>query len=276
MKQKFDQQIPRREAIARLSKIGLLAGALGPTALRGWAADSKPEFKFIVVNDTHYATKECTNYFAGLVRQMNAEKPAFALHAGDVTDKGEAVNLKAARKVFSELDCPFHPVIGNHDWLTPTDRKAYLTTFPLKLNYSFKHRGWQFIGLDTSEGQKYEKTNIQPATFEMLDDILGRLNQNKPTVVFTHFPLCENVKMRPLNADKLLAKFDGWNTRAFFSGHFHGFTECLHGDAPMTTDRCCSLVRNNHDGTKEKGYFVCTVSGGALTRKFVEYNYKGV
>ena len=172
--------------------------------LRALAAGAEPEFKFIVVNDTHYMSEACGVYLAGLVKQMNGEKPAFVLHAGDVTDKGELAHLKAARRVFRGLDCAFHPVMGNHDWLTPTDRKAYLATFPLKLNYSFRHAGWQFIGLDTTEGQKFEKTKIQPETFEMLDDILGRLNRTKPTVVFTHFPLCENVKMRPLNAEDLL------------------------------------------------------------------------
>jgi 3',5'-cyclic AMP phosphodiesterase CpdA len=257
--------------LLRIGKLGLLAGALGPVALRGWAADSQPEFKFIVVNDTHYLGDECGNYLAGLVKQMNAEQPAFVLHAGDLTDKGKAAHLKAVRKIFGKLDASFYPVIGNHDWLTPTDRKAYLATFPLKLNYSFRHAGWQFIGLDTTEGQKYFKTRIQPATFDMLDDIQGRLDKAKPTVVFTHFPLCAEVRTRPTNAEELLAKFDGWNVRAMFSGHYHAFTECRRGEAPITTNRCCALKRHNHDGTKEKGYFVCSVSEGRLTRNFVEY-----
>ena len=274
MKQFSHLQISRRKAVSRLAKLGLLTGVLGPAALRSLAAETKPEFKFIVVNDTHYMSEECGKYLAGLVKQMNAERPAFVLHAGDVTDKGEPAHLKAARKVFRGLDCAFHPVMGNHDWLTPTSRKAYLTMFPLKLNYSFRHAGWQFIGLDTTEGQKYEKTSIQPETFEMLDDILGRLNRKKPTVVFTHFPLCEKVQMRPLNADDLLAKFKGWNVRAIFNGHYHAFTECEHDSTPITTNRCCALKRNNHDGTKEKGYFVCSVNAGKLARVFVEY--KGV
>lgn len=264
-------QLTRRRALARLAKLGLGAGVLGPGFLRAIAADANTGFKFIVVNDTHYMSDECGKYLAGLVKQMNAEKPAFVLHAGDVTDQGGVAHLKSARKVFRRLDCAFHPVMGNHDWFTPTDRRAYLTTFPLKLNYSFRHDGWQFIGLDTTEGQKFEKTRIQPATFEMLDDILGRLSREKPTVVFTHFPLCEKVKMRPVNADELLARFKGWNLRAIFNGHYHAFTECERAGAPITTNRCCALKRHNHDGTKEKGYFVCEATAGRLTRRFVEY-----
>ena len=267
----MNNSISRREALSRLTKLGLLAGALGPVAFDSLADEKKSQFKFIVVNDTHYMSEECGVYLTGLVKQMNAEQPAFVLHAGDVTDLGEPAHFKAARHIFKGLDCGFHPVMGNHDWLTATDRKAYLSTFPLKLNYSFRHAGWQFVGLDTTEGQKFEKTIIAPATFEQLDDILSRLNRDQPTILFTHFPLCENVKMRPLNAEDLLAKFKGWDLRAVFNGHYHAFTECQRDNAPITTNRCCALKRNNHDGTKEKGYFVCEVADGKLSRRFVEY-----
>jgi len=267
-------RISRRDALSRLGKLGLLAGALGPVAFDSFAAQKKSAFKFIVVNDTHYMSEECGVYLSGLVKQMNAEKPAFVLHAGDVTDLGEAAHLKATRQVFKKLDCDFHPVMGNHDWLTHTDRKTYLAAFPRKLNYSFRHAGWQFIGLDTTEGQKAEQVTISAETFEKLDGILRRLDRDQPTVLFTHFPLCENVKMRPVNAEDLLSKFKGWNLHAVFNGHYHAFTECERDNAPITTNRCCALKRNNHDGTQEKGYFVCEVTDGQLTRRFVEY--KGV
>jgi len=97
------------------------------------------------------------------------------------------------------------------------------------------------------------------------------LNRDQPTVLFTHFPLCENVKMRLLNAEDLLTKFKGWNLHAVFNGHYHAFTECQRDNAPITTNRCCALKRDNHDNTKEKGYFICTANEGQVTRKFVEY-----
>ena len=271
MKANPNRLITRREAISRFARYGLGASVLGGSWLRAFAGKAEPGFKFIVVNDTHYMSEECGRYLGGLVRQMNGEGVELCLHAGDLTEKGERAHLKAVRKIFSRLEMPFYPVLGNHDYLTPTDRAAYTSAFPLRVNYSFRHKGWQFIGLDTTEGQKYSGTTIQPATFRMLDDIQWRLRKSRPTVVFTHFPLCEEVRMRPVNAPDLLAKFDGWNVRAFFSGHFHGFTECKYGNAPVTTNCCCALKRNNHDNTREKGYFVCEAQGGTLSRRFVEY-----
>jgi hypothetical protein len=38
----------------------------------------------------------------------------------------------------------------------------------------------------------------------------------------------------------------------------------------LTTNRCCSNSRNNHDGSPEKGYFLCHAKGGKVSHRFVE------
>ena len=117
---------------------------------------------------------------------------------------------------------------------------------------------------------RYTQTTIQPATLRWLDDLLPKLDPRRPTVVFTHFPLGPKVTHRPLNADEVLKRFKEHNLRAVFGGHFHGFTERKLRETILTTNRCCSLTKGNHDGTKEKGYFLCHAQDGRITRKFVE------
>ena len=148
-------------------------------------------FRFLAINDTHCTSAECGPYLEGVVAQMKQAEGEFCLHAGDLTDKGERRYLEQVKDIFSALPGRMYPVIGNHDCLTQRDRKPYTQTFPLRLNYYFHHRGWQFVGLDTTDGQRYEKTAIQAATFRWLDEYLPRLNQQKPTVILTHFPLGE-------------------------------------------------------------------------------------
>ena len=266
----FTFKVTRREALERMSAGVLLALGLWPGALQARAKDGARPFRFIVVNDVHYLSPECGEWLAGVVRQMKEAQPEFCLVAGDLTEYGKREHLAAVRDVFKGLGAPVYVEIGNHDYLTQNDRQAYEKLFRRRLNYAFDHRGWQLVGLDSTEGQFYEQTEIQPPTLLWLDDNLRKLDKAKPTVIFTHFPLGPGTKYRPSNADDLLDRFRPFNLQAVFCGHFHGFTERRLGRTTLTTNKCCALKRGNHDNTKEKGFFVCTASEGQISRRFVE------
>jgi 3',5'-cyclic AMP phosphodiesterase CpdA len=267
---RMSSRIPRRAALERLSAGALLALGLWPGTLRAAGKRDSGSFRFLVVNDTHYMSDECGRWLEGAVAQMKKEQAEFCLIAGDLTEKGELAHLAAVRDLFKPLDLPIHVQIGNHDYASQTDRSGYEKIFPNQINYWFPHRGWQFVGLDTSDGLRYEKTSIQEPTFRWLDDNLRKLDKERPTAIFTHFPLGDRVTYRPLNADALLERFKPFNLQAVFCGHFHGLTERNFGSATVTTNRCCALKRGNHDKSAEKGYFVCTTSDGQIARRFVE------
>lgn len=262
--------ITRRQALRRCGAGAvLLASGLWPGCahLEGNRTES---FQFAVVNDTHLMSPECEDWLAGVVGQMKTRgTPEFCLLAGDLTEHGKHEHLGAVREIFGGLGRPVYVVPGNHDYESPTSRASYDRTFPSRLNYVFRHRGWQFVGLDTTEGQKYERTRIQPATLQWLEDKLPRLSKTQPTVVFTHFPLGVGVTYRPVNASAVLGRFKPFNVRAVFSGHFHGFTSRSVGSALATTNRCCALKRGNHDQSKEKGYFLCTATAEGVFREFI-------
>ncbi len=261
--------LSRRHAM-RLSAGALLSLGMWPGSLGAKETNSE-NFRFIVINDTHYMSDECGGFLDRVVHQMRWHPGVdFCLLVGDLVEKGHRDHLAAVRDIFGQLGMPVYTVPGNHDYLSNTDRIAYDELFPKRSNYSFEHRGWQFVALDTTQGSAYEKTKVQPATLSWIGDNVPKLERAKPTVVFTHFPLGNNVKYRPQNADALLDPFRPLNLRAVFNGHFHGFTEREFAHAPVTTNRCCALKRFNHDKTKEKGYFLCTAKDGAVTREFIE------
>ena len=151
-----------------------------------------------------------------------------------------------------------------------TDRKAYEELFPDRLNYRFDHRGWQYVALDSTDGVKGSGVSVLPPSLNWLDETLPKLDKKKPTILFTHFPLGRLTPTRLANADAVLERFKELNLRAVFCGHYHGFTERTSGDVVLTTNKCCSFARANHDGTKEKGYFLCSAKAGKVTRTFVE------
>lgn len=263
--------ISRRDAL-RMSAGALLAAGLWPGALRAAGAGNPEDFTFIAVNDLHYQSERCGRWFEQVVRQMKATepRPAFCLISGDFAEHGTRAELGAARDAFRGLGIPVHGVIGNHDYGDGASRAEYDALFPGAINYAFEAGGWQWLGLDTSEGRKSSGTTIQPHTLSWLDEQVPKLDRQRPTVIFTHFPLGPLTPSRPENANDLLERLVGVNLQAVFSGHFHGFTERTLGNMTLTTDKCCAISRDNHDGTPEKGYFLCAARGGRITRTFVE------
>ena len=262
--------LTRRELLRR-SPAALLAAGLWPGTLSAGDSDAG-SYSFLVVNDLHSLDKKCGPWFEKVVRQMAAheEKPELLLIAGDLAEDGKAEQLAAVKEIFAGLKLPFYVVPGNHDYTPKQERKAYDDLFPDRLNYTFDQNGWQFVSLDTTEGTKSANTTIAVTTLKWLDDQLPKLDKKKPLIIVTHFPLGDGVKMRPKNADDVLKRFLEYNLRAAYSGHFHGFTEKKAGDAVLTTNKCCAFSRGNHDGTKEKGYFLVAAKDGRLERKFVE------
>jgi hypothetical protein len=157
--------------------------------------------------------------------------------------------------------------------MTDTDRTGYDAAFPDQTNYTFAHRGWQFVALDTTDGTKYHDTTIHPDTLHWLDANLPKLDRKKPMVLFTHFPLNTIAPFRPKNATEVLDRFKPFNLQACYDGHFHGFTEEKINGVPVTTNKCCAFKKWNHDGTPEKGYFVVKAKAGKLERRFVQVDF---
>ena len=230
----------------------------------------RPEFSFLAVSDLHYQGDACRPWLERAFRQMRSEpeEPEFCLVLGDLTDAGTREQLAGVRSLLEDLGRPIYPVIGNHDFHPDDGPHHYRRAFPGRINYQFEHRDWLFVGLDTCEGLPYEDTSVQPPTLDWLDRTLPHLDPAAPMVVFTHFPLGPGVPMRPLNADEVLRRFARHNLKAVLSGHFHGLTERRAGETLLVTGRCCSAARDNHDGSHEKGYLLCTAYGSRLRYRF--------
>jgi len=249
----------------RLSARGLAALGLGASAL---AAPPIPTFRFIVINDIHCRDERCHPWFRKIVASIRRHHPAFCLINGDLCENGLPGQLSAVRDIFGSLGIPLYATLGNHDYLD-TGHAPFDKIFPNSINYHFEHAGWQFIGLDSTDGRRVVFTTIQPATLAWLDTTLPTLDRTRPTVVCTHFPLGDAILCRPFNAGDLLSRFDRFNLRATFSGHWHGYAERHFEHATVTNSRCGSWWRLNNDNSPQKGYFLCeTTPTAEITRTF--------
>lgn len=265
------RQCSRRDWL-RLGAGAMLSSQLWPGRLRAADNGRGDTFRFVVINDAHFQSPQCPAWFDCVSASVRSQdpKPEFCLMVGDLADHGKESELGPMRDVLRSLSMPFHVVIGNHDYVSDSDRSIWDKIFPDRLNHQIEHRGWRFVGLDSTQGTKASSTRIQSDTLSWLDTHRTKWDHAQPTVVFTHFPLGAGVPMRPLNADDALTRFKEFNLVAVFNGHHHGFTERKSSRATFTTNKCCAISRENHDGTKEKGYFLCTAKDSDIQREFIE------
>lgn len=266
------QVLSRRELLGRLPLATLLSLGCWPGARSVRAMGGEGAFRFLVANDLHHLNAQCDPWFEALVEQMKGHAGvAFVLLLGDLAETGERQNLEAIRDHFARLELPVYVEIGNHDYRSSADREAYEALYPGRLNYNFVHAGWQFVGIDSTQGTDWQDTTVQPTTLRWLDQTLPTLDRALPTVVFTHFPLASEVQLAPRNAEDVLRRFLGFNLRGVFSGHWHGLTEQRFQRADVVTNVCCARSRGNHDGSARKGYWLVRAEDGDLRRRFIEF-----
>lgn len=227
---------------------------------------------FVILNDLHYQSPACGEWLERVVRQINSEpdQPEFAVVLGDLAEEGTRDQLQHVRGILDELAMPWHAVIGNHDYAAGDDRSAWDAVLPEPVNRVVTHSEWDLLLLDTTVGNAYQDTLIPAHTLEWVTEALFGLAPERPKLVLTHFPLGEGVRFRPLNAEDLLRRLQGRNVRAVFSGHYHGTTQTTWRGIPLLTNRCCSPLKGNHDGSEEKGYLLCSEATDRLERRFVE------
>jgi 3',5'-cyclic AMP phosphodiesterase CpdA len=244
--------------------------------LAAFGAREPADFSFVVVNDIHYRDQRCGVWLGQVAEAIRGlrPRPAFVALAGDLAESGTREQLGAVREIFRALPVPVRVMIGNHDYTDDQRREPYLELFGPNLNYRFREGGCEFLALDTTQGREVFRTRVPRETVGWLDQTLPGVSRNRPLIVLTHFPLGRNW-LRPLNAGAVMERLRPFAFQASFSGHWHGLTESTERRAHLSTGRCCSWWRANHDGSPLKGFALCSVRDGAVRHSFVAVKPEG-
>jgi 3',5'-cyclic AMP phosphodiesterase CpdA len=167
-------------------------------------------FSFIFFTDTHIqpelkAAEGCRTCF----KQLESVPGDFAICGGDLVFDALAVPAARAvalydlfRQTSAALRVPVHYTLGNHDVFGLTPKSGVATSDPQygkkafedrygPTRYSFDHKGWHFIVLD-SIAPLPDRTWIGRVGQEQiawLRDDLAKTGKTTPIVVVTHVPL---------------------------------------------------------------------------------------
>lgn len=200
----------------RITRRRLLHSAVaGGSAFAFGAAGEKrgdePLVRFIQINDLHIqappqpdglpkpkgyalANEKARWLVEAINREQIARRPDFVVGVGDMVH-GERLDrlgpdLSQARTILGPLNCPFHPVVGNHENIqeerSQRHLQPYIDTFGAdRVEYAFVRKGVLFVALNNSGASSPRAAEPRNA---WLKQVLAE-HASLPKIIFCHIPL---------------------------------------------------------------------------------------
>jgi 3',5'-cyclic-AMP phosphodiesterase len=294
------------------------AVAASPLLAANAPAEAPGSFDYIFFTDTHLepelaAADGCAQAFRKAA-SMHAE---FAIQGGDHVFDALAVDRKRADSLFDlyaqteqALGLKVHHTIGNHDHFgifaknlvevgSPGYGKQMYTERIGPTYYSFDHKGYHFIVLDTIQPtpDRSWEARIDAPQIEWLTADLAKLTPGAPVIVTAHVPLVTAFASYPApaatgsgttppsahpqmvvaNAYEVLPLLEKHNVLAVFQGHTHiNETVTFRGVQYITSGAVCG---NWWHGTRlgiPEGFTVVSLRNGKLTYRYETYGFKTI
>jgi 3',5'-cyclic-AMP phosphodiesterase len=311
----------RRKFLQSLAAVGAAAfpgiPLLNPGIANATAAVVKPQpaasFDFAFFTDTHIqpeldAAHGCQMAFA----KIAASKPEFAICGGDLVFDALGASRARADMLFNlyqrtedAIKSPLYHTIGNHDLYgiltqsgaAPTDpgygKKMFEDRIGARTYYSFDHRGYHFIVLDSifPTPDRLWEGRIDAAQLQWLAQDLAALAPTVPVIVVTHVPLITGYlaygpkpdgtlrhdTVSVANSAAVIALFAQHNVLAVLQGHLHinelvNYKNCQYA--------CCGAVCGNwwHGPRLEfpEGFTIVSLHEGKISWRYETYGFKSV
>ena len=171
-------------------------------------------FKFLVISDVHISNDTVKDVklkrFVSEINNIEFGKVDFLILTGDnvssyFSDRKKPNDIKNNRSlklvsILKNLKIPYYLCLGNHDYKIDRDKdsdapfsKAEIDTMEILWNkstgiepfYSFEHKGWKFIFLNSMRG-RYLNRAFDDNQMKMLAD---QLSDGKASFLFFHYPV---------------------------------------------------------------------------------------
>lgn len=265
-----------------LKKIGLGTFGLGALTSNGCAVNDEDSFRIIHLTDQHVTRRRKGHEgYKKCIDSINTLNPApdLVLMGGDMVFDGLYTELEKYedsielyKKITSGLNMPYYHCLGNHDVLglssrrkVPTDhpgigRKMIMNELDMKDDfYSFNHKGWHFVVLNSifekkgENGPTYE-ARIGDQQLEWLKQDLGK-HPEMPIIAVSHMaafshkgqinndfdmPAMSNIVLQD-NID-LRHIFERHNVKALLQGHTHVNEDFRYKDVWYITSQAASAA----------------------------------
>jgi predicted MPP superfamily phosphohydrolase len=266
-------------------------------------------FKFAFITDIHLQPeRRATEGFLQAIDTINELKPDFVITGGDLImdalgqTYGRADSLYTLyNKTAANFKMPVYNTLGNHEIYGIYEKSGADRSHPEfgekmfekeigESYYSFNHKGWHFIILNSVEetytGNAYEGF-IDAAQMEWLKSDLEKVNPETPIAISTHIPLTTvywriydspNEPNKPniavKNTPELLKLFENHNLKLVLQGHMHVIEEVKVNGITFITGGAASAAwwTGPHQGFEE-GFVLVDVNGDDFSWEYVDYGW---
>ncbi|MEI5983345.1 metallophosphoesterase [Sphingobacterium sp. PU5-4] len=261
---------------------------------------AQQKFSFAFFTDIHLNNNAKANSFKGLEQAAllaKQQKVDFILTGGDNVDVDamKEDRLTQAKDLYQRYQdlvkksgMKWYFTLGNHDRYWHSDGEYGTGLFQNyfgKTYYSFEHKGWKFIILNSAEicDSKYCVSDAQKA---WLADVLAETPSSQPIIVSTHvpflslyYPVLEGYytdKDTFKNQQEIRAMFDKHNLKLVLQGHQHLYEEIKVKGVQYITGGAVSANwwSGAFHGTEE-GFLKVNLNGDQFHWEYVDYGWKG-
>lgn len=272
-------------------------------------SNSENSFTFVFMTDVHLQTElNAVEAFSQAIDTINAIHPDFVISGGDQIMDALAVSYDEASAAFDlyintikNIDTQVYNTLGNHDIFGLYSKDDAILNHPEygenmfeqkfgKSYYSFIHKGWKFMILNTVEENENKKYSglIDETQVNWIKEELSRTNKAMPIVISTHFPFISAYNQLSLNrtvassaslfiknSKEVLNLFDTYNLKAVLQGHLHIREDIEINGVHYITGG--AIAGNWWEGSYEgfeEGFLKFTVTDNDFSYEYVDYGWE--
>ncbi len=277
----------------------------------GFAANEgkNESFSFLFMCDIHLQPENgAVKGFKLAIDTANKMNADFVLTGGDLVYDALGVGYARADSLFklyaqttALLKVPVFNTVGNHDLFGiypesnvdkshPDYKYGLFRKYLGKTYYSFDHKGWHFIVLN-SVGEKDRKYigEIDEEQKKWLQEDLSNISSETPVAIVVHIPFLSTYWQRHIrgpnprspegayitNRTEILNMLEKHNLRLVLQGHTHWIEDIyINNKTRFITGGSVSghSWRGNKD--VEKGFMRISINGADISWEYIEYGWK--
>lgn len=280
------------------------AGLLALPVFAQRSPEKQTTFEFVLMSDIHLQP-EATNAFQRVIDTVNSMNPDFIVAAGDLVYDVMRGNVSKAdslfglyKKMSGRFKKPVYNCIGNHELfgiypesVTDSSHPAYrygmYEKHIGKTYYSFDHKGWHFIvlnSIDVTPDKKYYGV-IGPDQLRWLKTDIARLDTSTPVAIITHIPfLSAHAQWQGKapadpngivvsNRKEVLDLLAPYNLRLVMQGHIHWIEDIFINNKTHFITAGSVAGRPSWRGTTngDRGFMKVSIQGEQISWQYISY-----